>query len=229
MRHTNNSINQEVRNMRKKIPMKLQLFAEGGSGEGENNQQNNNSNNSNTQSNNQNFQFDYEKLANIVNGKQSLTEEKVLGGYFKSQGLSGDEMQQAINAYKEQKAKNTPDVTSMKSELDTANKALTESLINNQAIMEAVALGLDVKAVPYVLKMADFSTCLGQDGKVNAEEVKKALNKVLEDVPALKGNASASDSNKEQQQGFQIGASGNNNQQNDQDDMLRSIFGIKKS
>ena len=211
--------------MRRKLPMKLQLFAGEGSEEQNNNQQNNNSN---TQSNNQNFQFDYEKLANIVNGKQSLTEEKVLGGYFKSQGLSGDEMQQAINAYKEQKAKNTPDVTSMKSELDTANKALTESLINNQAIMEAVSLGLDVKAVPYVLKMADFSTCLGQDGKVNVEEVKKALNKVLEDVPALKGNAPGSGS-KEQQQGFQIGASGNNNQQNNQDDMLRSIFGIKKS
>ena len=214
--------------MRKKIPMKLQLFAEGGSGEGENNQQNNNSNNSNTQNNQQNFQFDYEKLASIVNGKQSLTEDKVLGGYFKSHGLSGDEMQQAINAYKEQKAKNTPDVTSLQNDLATANKALTDSQINNQAIMEAVALGLDVKAVPYLLKMADFSNCLDTEGKVNAEEVKKALNNVLEDVPALKGNAPGSGS-KEQPQGFQIGASGNNGQQPNQDDMLRSIFGIKKS
>lgn len=213
--------------MREKIPMKLQLFAESGSGEGANNQQNNNSN---TQNNQQNYQFDYEKLASIVNGKQSLTEEKVLGGYFKSQGLSGDEMQQAINAYKEQKAKNTPDVTSLQNDLATANKALTDAQINNQAILEAVALGLDVKAIPYVLKMADMSNAVDEEGKVNVDEVKKALVKVLTDVPALKGNSQQNNGSNEQHLGgFQVGSSGNQNNQNNQEDMLRSIFGIKKS
>ena len=33
-------------------------------------------------------QIDYEKLAQIVAGKQSVTEDSVLRGYFKQQGLS---------------------------------------------------------------------------------------------------------------------------------------------
>lgn len=34
--------------------------------------------------------FDYEKLASLVAGKQTVTEESVLKGYFKQQGLSQD-------------------------------------------------------------------------------------------------------------------------------------------
>ena len=191
--------------------------------QGDNGQQNNNTQQSQ-------FQFDYEKLASIVAGKQNITEDKVLGGYFKQQGLTGAEMQQAINAFKEQKAKNTPDTATLQNNLATANKALTESQINNQAILEAVALGLDVKAIPYVLKMADMSNAVDTEGKVNADEVKKALVKVLTDVPALKGNSQQNNGSNEQHLGgFQVGSSGNQNNQNNQEDMLRSIFGIKKS
>ncbi len=225
-------LKQEGETMNKPLfPMKLQFFAEGGS-EGNNNQQNNSSSQQgNSGQQNQGFQFDYDKLANIVAGKQNITEDKVLGGYFKQQGLTGDEVQQAINAFKEQKAKNTPDTVTLQSNLDTANKALNEALVNNQAILEAIALGLDVKAVTYVLKMADFTNAVGSDGKVNAEEVKKALEKVLEDVPALKGNSQQNNngSNEQHLGGFQVGSSGNQNNQNSQEDILRNIFGIKKS
>ena len=45
---------------------------------------------------------------------------------------------------------------------------------------------MDAKTIPYVLKLADFSKAVGTDGSINAEEVQAALNKVMEDVPALK-------------------------------------------
>ena len=54
--------------------------------------------------------FDYEKLASLITGKQTVAEDTVLKSYFKQQGLSEDEMKQAISSFKEQKAKNTPDV-----------------------------------------------------------------------------------------------------------------------
>lgn len=38
--------------------------------------------------------------------------------------------------------------------------------------------------------MADLSQAIGQDGKVNTETLNTALNKVLEDVPAFKPQAS---------------------------------------
>lgn len=67
--------------------------------------------------------FDYDKLASLINGKQSVAEDTVLKSYFKEQGLSADEMKQAIGAFKEQKAKNTPDIAKIQSDLENSNKA----------------------------------------------------------------------------------------------------------
>ena len=66
-----------------KIPMNIQLFADapegnaqtppagGAGGDG---------------TSSQTPQFDYEKLANLIAGKQSVTEESLLTGYIKQQG-----------------------------------------------------------------------------------------------------------------------------------------------
>ena len=69
-----------------------------------------------------------------------------------------------------------------------------------------------------------FKDVAGENGTVDAEKVKAAINKVLEDVPALKPAGNGETNN----QGFKpIGVPNNNNNQN-QDDLLRGIFGIKK-
>lgn len=54
--------------------------------------------------------IDYEKIASLIAGKQTATEDSVLKGYFKQQGLSQEEMAQAINTFKQQKAAQQPDV-----------------------------------------------------------------------------------------------------------------------
>lgn len=132
--------------------------------------------------------FDYDKLASLINGKQSVTEDTVLKSYFKEQGLSADEMKQAIGAFKEQKAKNTPDIAKMQSEVESANNAKLTAEVNQSAALEAVKQGVDVTSVPYVLKMADFSAVI-TDGKINTEKLTEAVKKVLDDVPALKKTA----------------------------------------
>lgn len=171
--------------------------------------------------------FDYEKLAGIISGKQSTTEDKVLKGYFEQQGLSREEAAQAIAQFKDQKAKNTPDPVALKNQLEAANRELQENRIHSQATLEAMTLGLDAKVIPYVIKLADMSKVVDAEGEINAEEIKKALTQVLTDVPAFKGtNAAGNDSNNAG--GFQIGQSQQNNGQS-QDDILRGIFGIKKS
>lgn len=132
--------------------------------------------------------FDYDKLASLINGKQSVAEDTVLKSYFKEQGLSADEMKQAIGAFKEQKAKNTPDIAKMQSEVESANNAKLTAEVNQSATLEAVKQGVDVTSVPYVLKMADFSAVI-TDGKINTEKLTEAVKKVLDDVPALKKTA----------------------------------------
>lgn len=165
--------------------------------------------------------FDYEKLASIISGKQSVTEDTVLKSYFKQQGLSAEEMTQAITAFKTEKAKNTPDISVLQNQLAQSQQAQQTAIIQQSATMEAVKLGVDVNTVPYLLKMADLSNAI-IDGKVNAENITKALNKVLEDIPALKPKA---DVNK----GFrQIGSNGNDtgNEPNETE-TLRKVFGLK--
>lgn len=134
--------------------------------------------------------FDYDKLASLINGKQSVTEDTVLKSYFKEQGLSADEMKQAIGAFKEQKAKNTPDLAKMQSDLENSNKAKLLAEVNQSATLEAVKLGVDIASIPYVLKMADFSSVV-TDNKINAEKLTEAVKKVLDDIPALKKTADA--------------------------------------
>ncbi len=164
--------------------------------------------------------IDYEKIAQLVAGKQTATEDSVLKGYFKQQGLSQEEMNQAIATFKQQKAASQPDVNAMQTQLAQAQAAAQKAVIENVATMAAISLGLDAKTIPYILKMADLSQVMGQDGKINDEIMKNALNKVLEDVPALKPQTG-------QASGFvQVGATGNSQQQPATDEALKKAFGL---
>lgn len=167
--------------------------------------------------------IDYGKIQQMLDGTLAAKEDTALKTYFKQQGLSQQEVEQAIAVFKQQKAANTPDVGAMQNQLTQAQEAAKQAQIQNAAILAAVSMGIDAKTIPYILKMADLSQAVGQDGKVNEENLKAALNKVLEDVPALKPQASGTT-------GFiQVGAaSSGTGQQANQADQLSSIFGNKK-
>ena len=202
-----------------RFPMNLQLFAEPGGtepGAAAGAQQ------TTPQQTQPGPAIDYNKIEQIVSGKLAATEESVLKGYFKQQNMSEDDMKQAIAAFKQQKAANQPDIGAMQTQLTQTQAALQQAQVNAAATMAAVALGIDAKTIPYALKMADMSQVVGQDGKINEETLKNALNKVLEDIPALKPQAAASS-------GFiQIGAAGGAQAQSSTDAELDRIFGVKK-
>ena len=167
---------------------------------------------------------DYDKIQQMLDGALAAREDTALKAYFKQQGLSQQEAEQAIATFKQQKAKNTPDVSAMQAQMTQMQAVAQEAQVQSAATMVAVTLGISAKSIPYVLKMADLSNVVGQNGKINEETLKSALNKVLEDVPALKPQASGTT-------GFvQVGASSNggSGQQTNQVDQLSSIFGNKK-
>lgn len=174
------------------------------------------------QNNQQAPAFDYEKLASLVAGKQTVAEDTVLKNYFKNQGLSENEMKQAIAQFKQQKADSQPDVNAMQTELTQAQAVAQQAQIQSAATMVAVTLGIDAKTIPYVLKMADLSQAMGEDGKVNEETIKNALNKVLEDVPALKPKEAGTT-------GFvQVGATGQQKQQQEPTNTLQQQVATKR-
>lgn len=164
-------------------------------------------------------QIDYDKIAQLVAGKQAATEESVIKGYLKQQGLTKEQMDQAIATFKAQQAANTPDVNALQTQAQQAQALAEQKEVENAAILQAVSLGIDAKTVPYVLKMAELGTVRGDDGKINEESLKNVINKVLEDIPALKPQA-------QQASGFQIGASGGNQQTTATDDALKKAFGL---
>lgn len=150
--------------------------------------------------------IDYEKIQQMLDGTLAAKEDTALKAYFKQQGLSQQEAEQAMAAFKKQKAANQPDVATLQTQAAQAQEAARQAQLQSAATMAAVSLGMDAKSIPYVLKMADLGKVMGQDGKINEEALKAALNKVLEDVPALKPQAGGT-------AGFvQVGAAGQNRQ-----------------
>lgn len=143
--------------------------------------------------------IDYEKIANIVAGKQAATEDSVLRGYFKQQGLSREEADQAITAFKQQKEASKPNVEALQQQTTVAQQAALTATIERDAYMMSGELGVDNKTMSYILRMADLSS-VTDNGKVLQDKLKEALNKVLEEIPQLKPQADV------QQSGFrQIG------------------------
>lgn len=167
-------------------------------------------------------QIDYAKIQQMLEGTLAAKEDTALKAYFKQQGLSQQEAEQAMATFKAEKAKNQPDVNAIQAQLSQAQAAVKQAQMESAATVAAVGLGIDAKTIPYVLKMADLSNAVGQDGKINEEAVKNALNKVLEDVPALKPQASGPT-------GFvQVGAGGNSSgqQTGNSEDELKKAFGL---
>lgn len=199
-----------------KVPMNLQFFAD--DGDGGTGGSGNTSQQGEPQTASQ--AIDYAKIQQMLDGTLAAKEDTALKAYFKQQGLSQQEVEQAIAAFKQQKAANTPDVGALQQQAVQAQAAAQQAQIQAAATMAAVEIGIDAKTIPYVLKMADLSQVMGQDGKINEETLKNAVNKVLEDVPALKPQEKDST-------GFiQVGAAGGSRQAGSTDDALKAAFGL---
>lgn len=207
--------------MRKVFPMNLQLFAEPGPTGAEpptggQNQQGMPPTGQQAAT----PQVDYAKIQQMLDGTLAAKEDTALKAYFKQQGLSQEEAEQAMATFKAEKAKNQPDVGAIQTQLTQAQAMAQQAQIKSVATLAAVTLGIETKTIPYVLKLADLSQAVGQDGKISDEAVTNALKKVLEDVPALKPQAAGAT-------GFiQVGAASGGSQQQATDDALKKAFGL---
>ena len=211
--------------MRKTLPINLQFFAEGGDGNGDQNAGSNNNGQAGQQRDQNNQQaagVDYDRLQEMINTATAKKENAVIKDYFMQQGLSENELHQAIAAFKQNKEQQASEQQNVNANLQnevTAAKQLAEQAqVELTATKVAVELGINVKTLQYVLKMADFSKAKDADGKISEDNIKASLEQVLKDVPALKPST-------ENNSGFQIGApAGNNNQSNEE--ALKKAFGL---
>lgn len=146
---------------------------------------------------------------------------------LKDNGMEESEVADIVKAYREQKqtkaAEQANALTTANQQIAELQKQIAERDVNDAFSAAALELGLDATAMQYVGRLADKTGVLGEDGKPNPEKVKEAINKVLEDVPALKTSANAN-------KGFQpVGAKAGDGADSgeDADKKLRSYFGLK--
>ena len=198
----------------------IQLFAEGNAGPTDGNGGNNGGGES---GNNTSISYTQEQLDKIVGERTDRATKSALNSFFKQKGLSAEDANKAIDAYLDQKAKNTPDVAQLQANLETANKALATAKINQAAQLEIIKQGVDLKSIEYVLKLADFSNVMADDGSVNSEKLTEAITKVLTDVPQLKGTQNSDGNNSGV---TKIGGEGNGGSP-EGESLLRGVFGVK--
>jgi hypothetical protein len=204
-----------------KYPLDIQLFAEGGSG-GE-------GGNTGTQAGAQvtaTQQIDYDKLAEVVSKRAAGTEDKVLQGYFKQQGLSAEQATEAINQYKLAQATKQQEeaqrIQSMKQENEKLKTQILNSQIDTKVAELASTLGVQIDKVPFLNKLVDRSNATKEDGTLNDENIKAAIETVLKAFPDFKSTTQVG--------GFQQIGGGNQGGAggNGVDDQLDGIFGVKK-
>lgn len=166
----------------------------------------------NAQNQNTNLEkIDYEKIQGMIDNRNQRNEDSILKDYFKRQGLSEDDMKEAITSFKNQKQVNSQkdieEKETLQNQLNESNSKYQKLQIESEAYKQAIDLKVDKKTIPYLIKMADFKGCLDEKGNITPEKVKEALNQVLTDIPTLKSNEDESKS------GVQVGADSSNQAQ----------------
>lgn len=166
-------------------------------------------------------EFDYEKLASLINGKQTVAEDTVLKNYFKQQGLSPEDAGEAIKAFKEQKKNSAPNIDELNQRATTAEQRALKSEMKAMAYTLVDELGITNKEVPYVMRMAELKDVV-QEGTVNKDKLKESMEKVLEELPQLKPS-------KADDKGFKgkVGGDGGSDGKSEHEAALRKAMGLK--
>lgn len=160
--------------MRKR--MYLQLFEDGtgagSNGQGGNNAGNGNGNQGNAGETGNQATFSYEQAEEIAQARAERAERSALKSYFQQQGMSEDQVTQAIADYKAQQKKNQPNVTQMQQDLADARNEVQQ--MKNEKLL--TAKGVKADDLDYVLYKVSKMT----DEKTSFE---KAADKYLKENP----------------------------------------------
>lgn len=129
--------------MRKR--MYLQLFEDGtgvgSNGQGGNNAGNGNGNQGNAGETGNQAAFSYAQAEEIAQARAERAERSALKSYFQQQGMSEDQVTQAIADYKAQQKKNQPNVTQMQQDLADARNEVQQ--MKNEKLLASKGVKTD--------------------------------------------------------------------------------------
>lgn len=169
----------------------------------------------------------YDEIFNKLDAILDKRADGLAKSALKDNGIDENEIADIVKAYREQKqSKASEQATALSDAQKTIadlQKQIADRTLDDAFSAAALELGVDTKQVSYVSRLASREDVLGADNQPDVEKVKASINKVLEDIPALKASANAN-------KGFvPVGAKTGEGAGSDDDAQkkLRSYFGLK--
>jgi hypothetical protein len=169
----------------------------------------------------------YDEIFSKLDAILDKRSEGLAKSALKDNGIEESEIADIVKAYREQKQTKANEqataLTEAQKTIADLQKQIADKTLDDAFSTAAIELGVDAKQVPYVSRLAVRDGVLGSDNQPDIEKVKAAINKVLEDVPALKASANAN-------KGFvPVGAKTGDGAGSGEDAerKLRSYFGLK--
>lgn len=180
------------------------------------------------------LKLDFEKAGEIADKRSERATKSAITDYFKQQGLTPEQANQAFADFKAKqeaaKEQERSDLTALQNKVQQYEKAETEGLkvanrrlIRAYAMEEAHKLNFRPDRVEKVIKIADLSNVdVDAQGKVDVSALNTALQQVANDLPEWLNS-----SKQEENKGIRVG-SPSNQKAVDLDNELSKIFGNKK-
>ncbi|WP_317316497.1 hypothetical protein [Longibaculum muris] len=134
--------------------------------------------------------FDYDKLAEAIAKRNASHETAVLKGMLKEQGLTKEEVDEAVKQYKQNQANKAKEEQKRIDDILAENKRYKEAEIakqvNDEASKIAKEIGVRDDRIETLITLCDRSKFTDDKGVVNKEEMKKELEAKLTSVPEFK-------------------------------------------
>ncbi|MGN0276763.1 MAG: hypothetical protein ACI4CZ_06165 [Hominisplanchenecus sp.] len=154
--------------------MNLRIFEDGGNGTPAG--QEGNAGNGNGGHGSAGATYSFEQAEEIANARAQRAEQAALRSYFQQQGMTQEEVTQALTQFKQQREAQKPNVSQIEKERDEARKEL-EAYKQKELLKES---GVDTKYTDFVL----FEVSKKVDDKT---DFKTALKAFLKDNPQYAG------------------------------------------
>lgn len=170
-----------------KYPLNIQLFAEPGNDGGDGG---NGGNPTVINTDRSELSFDYDKLAEAIAKRNASHETAVLKGMLKEQGMTKEEVDEAVKQYKQNKANKAKEEQKRIDDILAENQRYKEAEIakqvNGEASNIAKELGVREDRIETLIALCDRSKFTDDKGVINKEEMKKELETKLNTVPEFK-------------------------------------------
>lgn len=169
-----------------KYPLNIQLFANPGNDGGDGGD----GANPTVTTDPSQLNFDYDKLAEAIAKRNASHETAVLKGMLKEQGLTKEEVDEAVKQYKQNQANKAKEEQKRIDDILAENQRYKEAEIakqvNDEASKIAKELGVRDDRVETLIALCDRSKFTDDKGAIIKEEMKKELEAKLNTVPEFK-------------------------------------------